>query len=423
MGINALRQVPGVPNVYFDEAAFLQLMGVEAEEDVSEELNTDVIKGDGTVVKAGAARVIELPTQSVRETAEETEEHGSDEAEIKAAEIVEQPQPVDAEQPKLIEVEQVEAAGVAQPKPVEGEQPKPAAAAESSVEEPTTEALEGAKKEKTYSKIGKLAAKLTNFGGRKVAREQVERTKALLNSDRAGQDVTTGRSADVAFARSTQLKNQEGREVHTSETDAQLFVDNWLNAQNLKIKENTELMEDAAARYKSFMEQAYNETEAHELQQELLNQAKEWKQREQYYSGEVQKLQEEMKRPEGKYSAVEYADGLAATALKTTALPLYIQELKKWDDENEGESLSGAFEQKSNIAKLNELGNFLSNGYEYAHRLNDKILMEYYKTKLDCVRQLQFRQSAEALRELFGEDEVPQETAKQNNISVAGETV
>lgn len=389
MGINALKPVPGVENAYFDEDAFRRSLGLDVEDEVETDEEAEVLAADGSdgsdeVVKT-SAEVIDFPEAGA---STEQEEDATDES--------------DSDRGGL-------------------ERESVAAAAESSVEQPTTGEL-AEKTKKSHLKLGKLTLAITNLGGKKTAQAQVERTKELLNGDRTGYDVSTGSPAEVAKVRAGRILGNEGRNVSTPELDAQRFVDNWLNEQNMKIKENTELMEDAAAKYKSFMEQAYSKTEAHELQQELLNQAKEWKQREQYYGGEIRKLQEEMKRPEGKYSAVEYADGLAVAALKTSALPLYIQELQKWDNEHEGENLLKTFEQKSNIVKLNELGKFLNNGYEYAHRLNDKISMEYYKAKLDCVRQLQFQQSAEALRELFGEDEVPQEVVEQNNTPVAGET-
>lgn len=382
MGINALRQVPGVPNVYFDEAAFLQSMGMgmEVEEETSEELKTDVIRSDGTVVKAGAARVIEFPTQDAEETAtDEAEEHKNDEAEVaetKVTVVAEQPQPVGAEQPK------------------------PAAAAESSVEKSTTEALEGAKKEKAYSKIGKLAAKLTNFGGRKVAREQVERTKALLNSDRAGQDVTTGRSADVAFARSTQLKNQEGREVHTSETDAQLFVDNWVQKKNREIREKQKELAEAQKQYTGFYEQAKKQEEAHELQQDLVDETKKYAQQVHDLQREIGMLESALKRPEGKYSAVEWADSIAAQLLKTSWLPLYRETLEKWDQDNHTDTLE-KFESQNDQNKFVELGKFLVNGKDYYERLGIQNSAAYYRDGLDLAEQLAFRKAPEVLQELF----------------------
>lgn len=404
MGINALRQVPGVPNVYFDEAAFLQSMGMEVEEEASEELKTDVIRSDGTVVKAGAARVIEFPTQDAEETAtDEAEEHKNDEAEVaetKVTVVAEQPQPVGAEQPKAVEVERVETADVAQPKTVEGEQPKPAAAAESSVEKPTTEALEGAKKEKAYSKIGKLAAKLTNFGGRKVARGQVERTKALLNSDRAGQDVTTGRSADVAFARSTQLKNQEGREVSTPETDAQLFVDNWIQKKNREIREKQKELTEAQKQYTGFYEQAKKQEEAHELQQDLVDETKKYAQQVHDLQREIEMLESALKRPEGKYSAVEWADSIAAQLLKTSWLPLYRETLEKWDQDNHTDTLE-KFESQNDQNKFVELGKFLVNGKDYYERLGIQNSAAYYRDGLDLAEQLAFRKAPEVLQELF----------------------
>ena len=111
-------------------------------------------------------------------------------------------------------------------------------------------------------------------------------------------------------------------------------------------------------------------------------------------------LESALKRPEGKYSAVEWADSIAAQLLKTSWLPLYRETLEKWDQDNHTDTLE-KFESQNDQNKFVELGKFLVNGKDYYERLGIQNSAAYYRDGLDLAEQLAFRRAPEVLQELF----------------------